>query len=122
MDKKPLILWRTYYADGRTYDNNDGPPAGAPGAGVQAIAQSDESCRWICRSGDFYLFDLHLYGGWAGVDIFGLAQYITRPGLKIIKMGETTDNETFREILSRASADIGHKSAWRKEERRPDDP
>jgi hypothetical protein len=55
---------------------------------VAAIAQDDENVGlFVHRRSDFYVFGEE-YGGWAAVDTCGLLQYLIRPGLKVVKLGE----------------------------------
>lgn len=82
------MRWRVCYRDGTAFTHLDGEPQDAPGGGVVAVAQEDLNVGLqVHRRSDFYVCGEE-YGGWIGVDIYGLVQYLIRPGLKIIKLGE----------------------------------
>ncbi len=70
-----LDAWQIIYADGTTFSDQDGNPEDAPGWGVLAVAQKDELVNaQIHHGSDFYCY-AEQFGGWAGLDYFGLAQY-----------------------------------------------
>jgi hypothetical protein len=97
------LRWNIEYIDGSEFSNLDGRPEDAPGGGVESIAQEDtngEVGTIIHNGSDFYVFDKQ-YGGWYGMDIFGFVQYLIRPGLKIIKLAETTTIENFLALRKR---------------------
>ncbi len=108
------MRWKIFYTDGSTFSNADGTPEEAPGGGVVAIAQEDETVGvLIHRGNDYYAFDKQ-YGGWYGLDEKGFTQYVCRPGLKIIKLGESMDTGRFRALFTRIQADheLPNKSAF----------
>ena len=107
------MKWRIFYVDDGTFSNRDGEPADAPGGGVLAIAQEDATVGvLIHRGNDFYCFSEE-FGGWAGMDHFGLAQYLMRPGFKVIKLGEVMDTARYSEVLKaiRDDPNLPRKSA-----------
>lgn len=116
------MQWKIYYSNS-TYSDEDGPPASAPKRDVQAIVVRDDaiSGRYIERSNDYYIWTPH-NGGWRGVDMFGLFDYLSEPGTKIVLFGRTLMNEAFAKIWQRASKDqdLPAKSAFLPNERRPD--
>ena len=59
--------------------------------------------------------------GWRAVNQFGLYDYLIDPGFKIVLFGRTLSHEEYRAILGKATADpdLPKKSAWLREERRP---
>ena len=115
-----MLEWKIFYSDGSEFSNQDGDPSQAPGDGVIAIAQRDmEADPFIHQGSDFYLFDLDLFEGWGGVDQFGLAQYLSEPGYKIIKMGRLIGTEKWKRLLAKVRSDpgLGEKTARRHWER-----
>jgi hypothetical protein len=91
--------------DGSTFSNEDGAPEDARGWGVAAIAQEDEVVNVAIHEGnDFYCF-AEEFGGWYALDYFGFAQYLARPGFKIIKLGEVMPTHKYRELLTAIRAD-----------------
>ena len=98
--------WRIFYTDGSTFSSDDGAPEDAPGWHVQAIAQLDINVGVLIHHlADFYVFDAQAFGGWAGVDKFGLAQYIAEPGLKTIKLGHGMPTAAWRNLMAKIRAD-----------------
>lgn len=93
------MRWKIFYVDGSTFSNQDGAPEDALGSGVVAIAQEDELVGVQIHSGsDFYCF-AEEFDGWYGLDYFGLAQYLIRPGMKIVKLGEVMSTQKYRELI-----------------------
>lgn len=107
------LRWKIYYVDGSTFSNKDGNPEDAIGWGVAAVVQEDDTVGvQVHHLNDFYCFAVE-FGGWAGLDYFGLAQYLARPGKKIIKLGEVMPTEKYKELIAsvREDPDLPHKSA-----------
>ena len=101
------MRWRIYYIDGSTYSNEDGSPESAPGFGVAAIAQEDALVGvQIHQQKDFYAFSGD-FGGWYGLDHFGLAQYLGRPGTKIVKLGDCMPTNKYRALVESLNNDPG---------------
>jgi hypothetical protein len=101
------MRWRILYVDGDSYSNEQGLPADAPGGGVIAVAQEDELVGTaIHHQSDFYCFGEE-YGGWAGMDTFGLTQYLMRPGAKVVKLGELMRTDQYRALLKEIRDDPG---------------
>lgn len=110
-------MWRIYYADGSTFDWEQGLPAEAPGRGVICIVQPDpDTGRHRVSGFGYYWWRDH---GWFGGDLFGLFDYLQDPGQKVVKFGRTVSNERFREICRRADndADFPPRSGYRRGER-----
>jgi hypothetical protein len=108
-----MARWKIYYVDGSTFSHVDGNPADAPGWGVLAVVQEDETVGVLVHQmTDFYCFD-EQYGGWVGMDKFGLAQYIGKPGKKVIKLGEVMDTGRYKAMIKaiRDDPDLPAKSA-----------
>ena len=99
------MKWRIYYIDGTTFSNDDGAPQEAPGARVAAVVQEDGTVGvQIHRGCSFYVCD-EQYGGWYGLDHFGFAQYLERPGYKVIKLGEAMTTDGYRALLKQLQDD-----------------
>ena len=95
------MRWTIVYSDGQQFTHADGAPEDAPGTGVLGIGQEEATVGVLAHSGEhFYVWDEEQYGGWYGLDYYGLAQYIARPGKKIIKMGESISTERFIDFLA----------------------
>ena len=108
------MKWVIYYTDGDTYSNEDGEPADAPGGGVAAIAQEDSVVGLLVFHGEDYYAFSECFGGWCGIDALGFVQYIERPGVKVIKLGENMDLGKYRTLFSRITIDpdLPKKSAF----------
>lgn len=92
-------MWRIYYDDGSTFD---GPLENAPGQGVIVIAQSDDEVgKEILHRKDFYYFE----GRWFGCDLYGLFDYLSRPGLKKVVAGRNTTHPNYHALMDRARVD-----------------
>ena len=69
--------WRIFYADGTTYDSNDGPVTSAPREGfVCAVGYDLSKNRYIMQRWDFYRWDDEHSQFW-GMDIWGLLDWLT---------------------------------------------
>lgn len=107
------MKWKIFYIDGSEFGNEDGNPEDAPGSGVAAIAHEDKEVGVLIHHGEnFYCF-AEQYGGWVGMDYWGLSQYLARPGFKIIKLGEGMDLNAYKALLVRIRKDptLPNKSA-----------
>lgn len=94
------MRWRIFYVDETTFSNADGEPQDAPGGGVLAVAQDDANVGTVIHHlCDFYVFDKQ-FGGWYGIDVFGLTQYFMKPGYKIVKIAESTTVEKYRALIA----------------------
>lgn len=111
-----MIDWRIYYGDGSTFDSSMGAPADAPGLDVQIVAEASELLgRELIHGYDYYVYDAALFDGWTSVDLFGLWDYLSKPGAKVVKFGRMVRHETFSATLARAldDPDLPPKSAYR---------
>lgn len=102
--------WRIYYGDGSTFSADDGPPGDAPKRGVQLVAQfgmPDEADGvGFIYGHDFYCWtgaDPEL--GWCGREAFGLWEYLSEPGVKVVLFGRTVRTREFRELVDRVVAE-----------------
>lgn len=112
------MRWRVYYGDGVCFDASQGTAADAPALDVQMIAVADPDHGWhLCRSADYYWY-LPERDTWSCGDIFGLWDYLSRPGMKRVLFGRTTDIATFQAILKRAMNDMPQKTGWQPNERK----
>lgn len=109
------MFWKVFYDDGSTYH---GSPELAPSLGVILIVESDEEIGRFMLSGyDYYWWDQDC---WRGGDIFGLWDYLHRPGWKRVLFGRTIHSDDFKRIYDVAlkDGDFPPKSAKRRDERR----
>lgn len=114
------LKWRVYYDDGSTYDNEDGPPEEAQKQGVICTVARDERVgRTITTQYDFYWWNYEEEEWW-GSDKFGLWDYLTRPGEKIVLFGRSVPRDKYRSIHQDAvnDEDFPQKSGWEKGEHR----
>lgn len=106
------MRWAIYYDDGTTYRDTDGTPYDAPSRGVVVVAQEDADVgRVLFHRRDYYYFDSAI--GWRGGDLFGLYDYLTRPGPRRVVFGRTVADAAYRDILRAATDDpyLPRKSA-----------
>jgi hypothetical protein len=102
-----MMKWRVYYGDGSTFSNEDGDPSEAPALNVQIIIVRDDDPhsqlgRYAVHKFDFYWWD---DPDWFGGELFGLFDYLSRPGHKRVLFGRTVGNADFQAIVDRALAD-----------------
>ncbi len=113
------LRWRVWYDDGSSFSDLEGEPHEAPGRGVQVVVQADpRTGRRGISGADYYIWK---GDRWFGVDLFGLWDYLSATGLKVVKFGRYIERSRFEDILRRAEADRGFplRSAWLPSERRP---
>lgn len=100
-----MVAWRIYYGDGTTFSNLDGPPEAAPALNVMCVAcYDDDNRRRLAHSMDYYFCPDGTR--WFGVDIFGLWDYLSRPGLKVVKFGRLIADLQYREVMAKAMQDL----------------
>lgn len=98
-----MICWRIYYDDLPPFDNSTGPPEDSPALGVQVIVQPHaQAGRELLRLSDYYWWEA---GRWWRGDIFGLWDYLQRPGWKVVRFGRTIETERHEAIYQMAKAD-----------------
>jgi len=113
-----MVAWKIYYGSGVTYGPTSGPLEDAPALNVQAIAVADPTLgRFIWSQRDFYWWDA---GQWFGGDIFGLWDYLARPGWRKVLFGRSLVRAEFERVMHQALADpdLPAKSAWDEREAR----
>ena len=97
------IKWKIYYEDFSTFDQSQGTPADAPATGVIAIVQDSADNGWVVTAfKDFYWW---MSNEWWGGDAAGFWQQMFKGGAIVMKFGISTDNDTFNEVMKRATAD-----------------
>lgn len=109
------MKWRIYYADGKTFCDEDGLPSEAPPDGIQVIVQRDPRAgRRIVSGNDFFVWD-GTY--WIGMDEDGMKTWFRQEGL--LKHGLMVCRPRFDELqrLACIDPDFPKKSA-----RYPDEP
>lgn len=103
------MRWRIYYGDGTTFSSEDGKPELAPALDVQAIVQPERDeygvGRHVLNGRDYYVWLGAEHQDWDTVDLFGLYDYLQRPGWKRVLFGRSIPTATFREIMQRATHD-----------------
>lgn len=106
-----MVNWRLYYGDGSMFSSEDGGPEAAPCTGVMCAAYyDDDNRRRLAHSSDYYFFE---DGRWYGVDLFGLWDYLARPGLKLVKFGRMISDNQYRRVMSQAMNDLPVEGARR---------
>jgi hypothetical protein len=98
-------MYRIYYADGSTYEGEDGPPTGDRARHVQAILQDDRyvGVHGLTQSSAYGWRD----GEWIGLDWFDVWDFLLDSG--IIVFGSTVRREEYKAIMDRVNAD---KHGW----------
>lgn len=115
-------MWRIYYSDNTTISSEEHTPFSLDKrADIQVIIQDSPEHGWVTVCGDhFYVWDDRGSGPkWWGVDRFGLDHYLLQPGEKCVIFGISIDNDRFREIFNRATAELGKKHIFDRKERHP---
>ena len=101
--------WRLYYGDGSVFSNEDGEPQDAPCTNVMCAAYYDEdNRRRLAHSADYYFYK---DGKWYGIDLFGLWDYLSLPGLKTVKFGRLIGDLQYRAVMSKAMNDMPLEAA-----------
>lgn len=98
------MKWAVYYDDGsRVTDEN--PIGEVPPRGVIAIAQEDSTVgRIVVTKKDYYWFESN-NGDWYGGDLFGLWDYLCRPGMKRVLFGRSIPRDEYEAIVHEATHD-----------------
>lgn len=92
--------FRIHYDDGSTVS---GDIATVPCDGVIVIAQEDaEVGRELLHMKDFYYWE---HDRWFGCDLYGLFDYLRRPGWKKIVAGRNTTPANYHRLMDRARLD-----------------
>jgi hypothetical protein len=101
------MLWKVYYGDGTTFSDEDGKPSQAPALDVQIILVRDDDPNSALGRYPVHRFDYYWWDepDWFGGDLFGLFDYLSRPGDKRVLFGRTISNARHQEIVDRALAD-----------------
>ena len=76
----------------------------APGDGVVVIVQEDDDVgREILHRKDFYYWER---GRWWGCDLYGLFDYLRRPGWKKVLAGRNVEHRTYHALMDQARLDM----------------
>lgn len=115
------VAWKVFYDDGATFSSADGEPHEAPARGVQVIGQADPLVGRRLLTRGYYWYDYD-DDRWYGGDIFGLFDYLARPGHKTVKFGRTIPRADWEAVKQAANddPDLPDKSAWDRTEPNPD--
>lgn len=100
--------WRVYYDDGSTFDSDDGSVQDVPALGVQAVVCHDRCPDSATGRMVAHRFDFYWYEGpeWFGGDLFGLFDYLVRPGMKKVVFGRSMAvTSEHQRIIDRACGD-----------------
>ena len=104
-----MLKWRIYYGDGSTFDSNDGSVYDAPGIDVQAVAYHTPDPQHSTGRIPIFRFDFYWWvpetEEWYGGELFGLFDYLVRPGPKKVIFGRTIDTATHQAIVNLACED-----------------
>jgi hypothetical protein len=101
--------WSIWYANGTTFDSDDGTPADAPGSDVVVITQKLPERKAVTVAGQSFStvegFDWYLFrdGMWFASNLMGLCQYVAEPGRKIIKMGRWVHPQVYDDCMKEAA-------------------
>lgn len=95
------IRWCVHYDDGEQY-RSERAIESTPCDGVIVIAQSDPDVgRELLHLKDFYYWDQK----WYGCDLYGLFDYLRRPGWKKMLAGRNTTHANYHALMDRARLD-----------------
>ena len=97
--------FKVFYEDGTTYDNTSGSLDRITKKGVVVILMEDENDDTGQRfeSGfDFYCYFTH---GWVGVSQYGMYDYLSSSGTKLVLFGRVVNGEKRNDIFNAAMSD-----------------
>lgn len=98
-------MWRVYYADGSTFDSEQGEPHEAPPLGfICAVGYDESGSRYIMHGWDHYCWDLETRQWW-GMDMCGLFDRLIRNLVYAYKQGRTVTKTDFQRIMQAAHTD-----------------
>jgi hypothetical protein len=106
-----VVQWRVYYDDVPPQDSLNATVMGVRGEGVQAIAQRDATPGDPYAVGRELLFDADFYcwnfndERWFRCDLYGLFDYLRRPGFKKVLAGRTANRAAYKRALIAAQSD-----------------
>lgn len=113
-----------FYGDGSTITDEECSPDQIPKTNIQVIVQEDKDHGWhTVAQGDYYVWGW--YQGsepyWCGVDQFGLYDYLTQPGYKVVGFGRTITAEQYDNIFRIALSNtyLPKKTAFSRGEIKP---
>lgn len=99
-------MWKIYYDDEQTWAGNGPTEMGmVPAEGVIVVAQADaEVGRELLHMKDFYYWER---GRWWGCDLYGLFDYLRRPGWKKVLAGRNVEHAVYHRLMERARTEPG---------------
>jgi len=122
------MRWRIYLSPTEFISSTDTTPQALETKwhkGVQVIVQEDKDHNWATQSNsDYYVWDDRGDGPrWWGCDDFGLFDYLTEPGWKIVLGARSITTAEFTKTFFEAKNDPewGKKAAFHRKERRPNE-
>lgn len=100
-----MSRWRIYYADGSTFDWQQGEPHEAPAWGfVCAVGYDQDGTRYIMQGWDYYRWDTDTRQWW-GMDFTGLLDALSRNLVYACKIGRTVSKAQWDELMRSAHND-----------------
>ena len=100
------MRWRIYYDTGSTFSDTDGSPYDAPALGVLVIACEDESVGRVLVYGQSYYFWWDEHARWWGGNLFGMFDYLQRPGPRRVLFGREVPNPAWNGAIKLATDDL----------------
>lgn len=104
-----MLRWRVYYGDGAALSDEDCSLEALPGENVIVVVQSDDVPGDVYATGRQLTYDRDFYwwegDRWVGGDLYGLFDYLRRPGWRKVLAGRTVIRDKYKKALARAVAD-----------------
>ncbi len=95
-------MWAIHYDNGVVITHAVAPEA-VTALGVIAIAYREcDGTQRTLATWDYYCWNVEATQ-WYGADLFGLFDYLTRPGWKRVLMGRSVDNATWQRVMKAAT-------------------
>jgi hypothetical protein len=120
-----MEAWTIIYADLSTFDSSEGSPSESPGLGVLSIVVPYDLTNYTVMHGGghadlayFWWQDEQWYLG----NYVGFVRYLQKPGVKVVRFGETVPNSTWAEMWPLIERKFGPKYSWLPGEQRRQTP
>lgn len=101
--------WGIYYDTGHVARAHDCDVQNLPAEGVVVVVQRDDAPGDVYAVGRELIFDRDYYcwqdGRWFGCDLYGMNDYLRRPGWKKVLFGRWTDRANYKRLLLAAQHD-----------------